>query len=188
MEKYLYESATAGDLDAVKLCLKTIADVDGPSACGRTALWMAASRGHAAVCGHLLRAGARPGWRDGGGRLPIEAAATRGHAARASPRRATSWPPRTQATKGDTPRGPPRRLPARHAAQSRAAHSGNPRSAARPPAVHSSASPAQVRALFERDFVVELLHREDQADEWRSRGVHEFHEAAFLLTRRQGSE
>ena len=49
-----------------------------------------------------------------------------------------------------------------------------------------SVSPAQVRALFERDFVVELLHREDQADEWRSRGVHEFHEAAFLLTRRQG--
>jgi hypothetical protein len=78
-EKYLHAVACRGDLDAVKHCLEHAHPcVDGARTRGRTALWEAAARGHAAVCAALLDAGASPDAEDWSGSSPLVVAARRG--------------------------------------------------------------------------------------------------------------
>ena len=70
-EKYLHAVSCRGDLDAVKHCLEHAHPaVDGARTRGRTALWEAAARGHAAVCAALLDAGASPDAEDWSGAGP----------------------------------------------------------------------------------------------------------------------
>ena len=75
-EKYLHAVACRGDLDAVKHCLEHAHPaVDGARTRGRTALWEAAARGHAAVCAALLDAGASADAEDWSGAGPLVVAA-----------------------------------------------------------------------------------------------------------------
>ena len=78
-EKYLHAVSCRGDLDAVKHCLEHAHPaVDGARTRGRTALWEAAARGHAAVCAALLDAGASADAEDWSGSGPLVVAARRG--------------------------------------------------------------------------------------------------------------
>ena len=78
-EKYLHAVSCRGDLDAVKHCLEHAHPaVDGARTRGRTALWEAAARGHAAVCAALLDAGASADAEDWSGASPLVVAARRG--------------------------------------------------------------------------------------------------------------
>lgn len=78
-EKYLRAVACRGDLEAVTHCLANARPaVDGARTRGRTALWEAAARGHAAVCAALIAAGASPAAEDWSGATPLQVAARRG--------------------------------------------------------------------------------------------------------------
>ena len=78
-EKYLHAVSCRGDLDAVKHCLEHAHPcVDGARTRGRTALWEASARGHAAVCAALLDAGASADAEDWSGAGPLVVAARRG--------------------------------------------------------------------------------------------------------------
>ena len=81
MEKALAAAAREGDLDEVKAILRSVRyTVDAAVTWERTPLWLAASRGHAAVCEVLLRHGARASAAAACGTTPLEAAARGGHA------------------------------------------------------------------------------------------------------------
>ena len=78
-EKYLHAVACRGDLDAVRHCLEHAhPNVDGARTRGRTALWEASARGHAAGCAALRDAGASPDAEDWSGSSPLVVAARRG--------------------------------------------------------------------------------------------------------------
>lgn len=68
-----------GDISAVKALTESGADVNVATLTGRTALWLAASRGQMGIVNVLVQAGTDPDARDWQGRTALHAAAVPGH-------------------------------------------------------------------------------------------------------------